>query len=328
MHPIDEHPAATRRVAAATIASALLLVPAAAAAQAPDRIDLPNGWAPEGITTDGSSLFVGSLADGAIWRGDPATGAGSVLAGGSEGRVSVGLDAEPGAGRIWAAGGGSGEVRVYDSETGDLLVTYTFDAGFLNDVVATPEAVYVTDSFMPQLLVIPLGEGGALPETDAVEVLPISGELEYTPGTFNVNGIVSSPAGLVVVQSADGELFRVDPATGEGALIDIGEASVSNGDGLELVGQTLYVVRNQLNQVAVFELDEGATTATQVAELSSDDLDVPTTAAALGSDLWAVNARDFGQGGPGEEYWITRLDTSAIGGESVDDAEGAAAGDA
>ena len=230
-------------------------------------------------------------------------------------------------GRIWAASGGSGEVRVYDSETGELLATYTFDAGFLNDLVATPEAVYVTDSFRPQLLVVPLGEGGALPEADAVEVLPISGELEYTVGAFNVNGIVSSPAGLVVVQSADGELFRVDPATGEGARIDIGEASVGNGDGLELVGQTLYVVRNQLNQVAVFELDEMATTATQVAELSSDDLDVPTTAAALGTDLWAVNARDFGEGGPDTEYWISRLDTSAIGGQIMDETQEAAAAD-
>lgn len=319
MHSVNQHPAVTRRVATVAITSVLLLMATATAAQAPDRIDLPNGWAPEGITTDGTSLFVGSLANGAIWRGDPATGEGDVLAEGSEGRVSVGIDAETDAGRIWAAGGATGEVRAYDSETGELLATYAFEAGFLNDVVATPGAVYATDSFMPQLLVVPLGEGGALPEPDAVEVLPISGELEYTEDAFNVNGIVSSPAGLVVVHSTDGELFRVDPATGEGTRIDIGEASVSNGDGLELVGQTLYVVRNQLNQVAVFELDEGATTATLVAELSSDDLDVPTTAASLGSDLWAVNARDFGQGGPDAEYWITRLDAPAMGGQMRDD---------
>ena len=309
MHPISEHPAAARRITIAALAGALLLVPATVAAQAPDRIDLPAGWAPEGITTDGTSLFVGSLANGAIWRGDPATGEGEVLAEGSAGRVAAGIEAEVDAGRIWAAGADTGEVRAYDSESGELLATYTFEAGFLNDLVATPDAIYVTDSFVPQLLVIPLDDG-ALPAPEAAEALPISGELEYGEG-FNVNGIVSSPAGLVVVHSGDGELFRVDPATGESSRIDIGESSVSAGDGLEIDGQTLYVVRNRLNQVAVFELDEAATAASQVAELTSSELNVPTTAAVLGADLWAVNAVDFGQGGPETEYWITRLDTTA-----------------
>jgi sugar lactone lactonase YvrE len=319
VHPIKQHPAAARRLTVATMMSTLLLVPAAVAAQAPDRIDLPNGWAPEGITTDGTSLFVGSLADGSIWRGDPATGEGDVLAEGAEGRVAAGIESEPDAGRIWAAGGDTGEVRAYDSESGELLATYSIEAGFLNDVVATPDAVYVTDSFVPQLIVIPLGADGALPEPDAAEALPISGELEYVEG-FNVNGIVSSPAGLVVVHSTDGELFRVDPATGEASRIDIGEASVTAGDGLELDGRTLYVVRNRLNQVAAFELDEGATAAVQVAELTSPDLDVPTTVAVLGFDLWAVNARDFGQGPPETEYWITRLDAPAGDAEAMDDA--------
>ena len=38
---------------------------------------------------------------------------------------------------------------------------------------------------------------------------------------------------------------------------------------------------------------------------------MPTTAALVGSDLWAVNARDFGEGGPEMEYWITRLEAMA-----------------
>jgi sugar lactone lactonase YvrE len=298
-----------RQLAVGAIAAGLLLMPVAAVAQAPDRIDLPAGMAPEGITTDGSSLFVGSLSNGAIWRGDPATGEGGVLAEGAEGRVTVGIDPTTDGSLIWAAGGPTGEVRAYDSETGELLATYPVEAGFLNDVAVTDEAVYVTDSNIPQIITIPLADEG-VPEADAVTALPISGELEYVEG-FNVNGIVAAPAGLVVVHSASGSLFLIDPASGESRGIDIGEASVSNGDGLELDGQTLYVVRNQLNQVAVFELADDASSATLVGELTSDDLDVPTTAALVGSDLWAVNARDFGQGGPEMEYWITRLDTSA-----------------
>ena len=172
----------------------------------------------------------------------------------------AGLESETAAGRLWAAGANSGEVRAYDSGTGELLASYPFEAGFLNDLAATPEAIYITDSFVPQLLVIPLAEDGALPEPGQTQVLPISGDLEYGEG-FNVNGIVATPAGLVVVHSGSGELFRVDPATGESTRIDTGTATLTAGDGLELDGETLYVVRNQLNQVAVLELDEGVTSA-------------------------------------------------------------------
>lgn len=297
---------ARRSVLVAAITAAFLSLPLAAGAQSPDRIDLPGGWMPEGITTDGSSLFVGSLADGAIWRGDPVSGEGEVLVSGTPGSVVAGLESETAAGRLWAAGAGTGEIRAYDSETGELLASYPVEAGFLNDLAATPEAIYVTDSFLPQILVIPLGEDGSLPEPDQTEVLPISGDLEYSDG-FNVNGIVATPAGLVVVHSASGELFLVDPATGESTRIDIGAATLTAGDGLELDGQTLFVVRNQLDLVAVLALDEGATTATQLAELSSDELDVPTTAALVGADLWAVNARFGAEATPDTAYWITRL---------------------
>lgn len=50
------------------------------AARFPARIDLPNGWAPEGITAGrGTTVFVGSLVDGAIWKGNVRTGQGRVL---------------------------------------------------------------------------------------------------------------------------------------------------------------------------------------------------------------------------------------------------------
>ena len=48
--------------------------------EGPDRIDLPDGWQPEGITTDGTALYTGSLADGAIWRASSKTGEGELLA--------------------------------------------------------------------------------------------------------------------------------------------------------------------------------------------------------------------------------------------------------
>ena len=156
---------------------------------------------------------------------------------------------------------------------------------------------------------MPSGEDGSLAAPEDAYALPICGELEYGDG-FNVNGIVATDAGLVVVHSGEGQLYRIDPMTGDAVLVDIGDASVSNGDGLELDGRNLYVVRNQLNQVATYELAEDAASATLVAETTSDDFEVPTTAALVGDDLWAVNARFGIEVDPETEYWITRLDAA------------------
>ncbi len=271
---------------------------AAAAGPFPARIDLPDGWMPEGITSGpGTTFYAGSLANGAIWRGNLRTGAGSVLVPGAAGHVAVGMDYQAGAKRLWVAGGPTGAVCVYDARSGAPLATYQFAAGFLNDLVVTPDAVYATDSFVQQLAVIPLGPGGALPAPGAAFVRPLSGDIAYVAGQLNANGIVATRGWLVLVQSNTGRLFRVDPFTGQTAAIDLGGYSVTAGDGLELHGDTLYVVRNQLRLVAVLRLDGGLGSATLLGELTSPDLDVPTTATFAAGRLWAVNAR-FGTPNP------------------------------
>ncbi len=306
-----------QRVGPATIAGlvavGLIGGPAMAQDEQLDRIDLPNGWQPEGVTTDGTHLFAGSLADGAILRADPMTGTTEVLVEGTEGAVVAGLEHDA-YGRLWAAGAPTGEVRAYDAATGELLATYAFESGFLNDVAATPDAIYVTDSFLPQVLVIPLGDDGALPDPEAGSVLPISGDLVYGEG-FNLNGIVAAPGGLVVVHSGEGQLYNIDPASGAASRIDTGDVSLTGGDGLELDGRTLHVVRNSSNLVVTMELDEDALAAAFAGEATSLDFDVPTTAALVGDALWAVNARFSTDPTPETEYWITRVD-------AVDSAEG------
>ncbi len=287
----------------AAILSVSLAAPVAAQ-DTVDRIELPDGWEPEGITTDGTSLFVGSLADGAIWRADPTTGEGEVLVGGRDDTVSVGMDVAAD-GTLWVAGGPSGSVRAYDSATGELIASYAIEAGFLNDVAATPDAIYVTDSFMPQLVVVPLADG-VPPEADGITSLPISGELTYDEG-FNLNGIVAHPAGLISVHGAQNALFLIDPSTGEATRIDTGDIELTSGDGIEPDGSTLHIMRNRANTVTSLELDESATSATLLAERTSDDFDVPATIALLGDDLWAANAR-FGSASEDDQaYWISRL---------------------
>ncbi|MEA2025838.1 MAG: superoxide dismutase, partial [Chloroflexota bacterium] len=211
---------------------------------------------------------------------------------------------------IWAAGGRTGKVRAYSMD-GDGPTTWTTEDGFgfYNDIAATEDGVYLTDSFVPQLEVMPPPVTG---RANFWRDVPLSGDLEYVDGAFNVNGIVSASAGLVVVQSTPGALFRVDPETGETFRIDIGDVQLAGGDGLELDGSILYVVRNSANVVTVLELDETLTTASLVAELRHDDFDTPTTAALIGDDLWVVNARFGSPAGAGTAYWLTRVD--AFGG--------------
>ena len=78
---------------------------------------------------------------------------------------------------------------------------------------------------------------------------------------------------------------------------------MANGDGLELRGSTLYVVRNTDQRVEVFRLAPEYT-ATWPETLTSPDLSVPTTAAGQAGRLWVVNAR-FGI--PTTEFWVSRL---------------------
>jgi hypothetical protein len=281
----------------------------------PDQIDLPNGFFPEGIEGGrGTSFFVGSLIDGAIWRGDLRTGSREELAPGATGRSSVGIAYEASRNRLWVAGGGPGfgagvgDVRVYDASSGTLLATFLppGEVGALNDVAITHDAVYVTDSFKAQLVEIPLPSDGSLPSEDAATLLPVTGDFDQTPGVANLNGIVAKSGVLIVAQSNTGLLFRVDPATGIATEINLGDEALSSVDGLELQGRTLYAVRNS-NQVTVVRLGSQLAAGTVLGDITDPGLDVPTTATVAAGRLWAVNAR-FGTGPtPGTEYWITQL---------------------
>jgi streptogramin lyase len=301
----------------AVLAFALAPWPATAAPpdNFPDRIDLPNGFFPEGIESGrGTTFFVGSLIDGAILRGDLRTGSSAVLAPGASGRASLGIAYEASRNRLWVAGGGSGfnagvgDVRVYDASSGELLRTFLppDPVGALNDVAITRDAVYVTDSFNAQLVKIPLPADGSLPSEDSVTLLPVTGEFVQTPGVANLNGIVYKSGVLLVAQSNTGKLFRVDPATGAAEEVDLGGVALGGVDGLELQGRTLYAVRNT-NLVTIVRLGSQLTTGTVLGNITDPGLDVPTTATVAAGRLWAVNAR-FGTGPtPDTKYWITQL---------------------
>lgn len=279
----------------------------------PARIDVPNGFFPEGIEDGrGTSFFVGSLLDGTILRGDFRTGSSAVFVAGTPGSAAAGIAYEARHDRIWVAGGGpqligNGDLRVYDASSGALLATYQPPGvGLLNDVAVTRNAVYVTDSGFPQLVVIHLGPDGSLPPPSAARFLPIGGDMLQAPG-INLNGIVAKNGVLLVANSTTGKLFRVDPATGIADRLDLGGADLSYPDGLELLGHKLYVVRPFDNRVTLISLRAGLTSGVVLGHLTDPSLDIPSTATVAAGRLWAVNLRFTTPVEPTTPYWITQL---------------------
>jgi sugar lactone lactonase YvrE len=291
----------------------------------PEIINLPNGHRPEGIAIGkGATFYVGSLANGAIYRGSLITGAGDILVPGVTGRAITGLFVDERHNYLFASGAGSGQGFVFNARTGETLATYQLAEGtptFVNDVVVTKNAAYFTDSQQPFLYKVPLGRHGELPDQSAVERIPLGGDYVFVPGAFNANGIEASLFGrwLLVVHSSRGELYRVDPETGEATLVDLGGTVLTNGDGLRLQGRTLYVVQNRLNQIAVIKLNHDWTGGTLVNTITNPNFDVPTTVGVFGPWLYAVNARFTTTPTPDTTYTVVRSPRFSFGGPHADD---------
>jgi streptogramin lyase len=272
--------AGTAKAAAATAATATW----------PTEFPLPNGFLPEGIAIGRKPYaYMGSRANGAIYRTDLRTGEGQILFAGGTGLIAVGLKLDHD-GLLYVAGN-TGVARIHDSRTGDLIKTYqlTGPTGhFINDVTLLGDRAWFTDSRDAALYGVPRGRSGD------VRALPLTGDWVQTPNVNNANGIVGTPDGraLIVVKSTPGELYNVNLRTGHATKITlVGAADVVNGDGLYRIGRTLYVVQNRLNLISVFHLDATATTATLTGTITDPRFDVPTTAARFGNRLYLVNAR-------------------------------------
>lgn len=288
----------------------LMLVPTDRAATHrpvfPTTIDLPAGFQPEGIVIGPlPAAYFGSRVDGSIYRADLATGRGAILSTGP-GTPSLGLAVDD-HGRLFIAGGTGGNARIVDTRTGAVQADYRLGTPpdtFINDVVLTPTGAWFTDSHEPVLYHLPVGRDGALPPPTAVVRRPLTGDIDYVPGAINANGIVRTPdgTGLILVQSATGRLFRVDPATGATHRIDLGAETVPHGDGLLLHGTTLLVVQNRINVIAVVTLDRTGTAGTVERRVTNPRFDIPTTVAGFGERLYLPNARFTAPTAPNTPY--------------------------
>jgi hypothetical protein len=303
------------RLLAVALLGVALGAPLTGTAQArpfPDRIELPNGFQPEGITIGRhATAYLGSRANGDIYAVSLRTGERRLISKGLGAEFpSLGLKIDN-RGRLFVAGGPSGTGRVIEARTGKIIRNYRFTtaATFINDVVLTRRYAWFTDSQQPQLYGVPLGRRGRPGRPADVVTLPLTGDWEQVTG-FNANGIAQTPdrKALLVVNSTTGLLFRVNPRTGVATHVDLGGTPLTAGDGLLVRGRTLYVVRNQFEQVAVIKLNASGTRGRLVDTLTSTDFDLPTTVAAFGKSLYLPNARFTTPPTPNTPYWITRID--------------------
>jgi sugar lactone lactonase YvrE len=267
----------------------------------------PEARYPEGIAAENKrgTFYVSSVFDGSIYRGNVRKEKVKLfLPGGQDGRtqaVGLALDDER---RLYVAGGQTGKVFVYDTRGGELVRTFSSArvSGFLNDVTVNPRNgdAYITDSLVPVIWRVPAKEvTDAFAQGQLDPWLDLTGTpIEYTEG-FNLNGIVVTANGryLLTVQTNTGNLYRIDTRTKRVTKVDLGNATLTNGDGLVLKGHTLYVVRNQDELISKVLLGNLFTSGRVKETASAPSLDFPTTAALARGRLLVVNSQ-FDEGGP------------------------------
>lgn len=311
---------APRRLVAPALAAATLLtcaaaVPAAGACRPlPDRyvVSRAEGVLPEGIDvrSDGT-MYVSSDGTGALFRGrvtspqmrlfraDGATARGS----------SRGIHTDR-SGRVFSVGKGRLTVHAPDGRLLDAVDAPDGPLGApdLNDLVVTPDAVYVTDWANPVVLRAPLdgGKVGALePWADVRGVFP-----GFPDRYWLLNGIVADPTGRTLLVASNGTeaVWRIDTATREVSRLDLGDTSFG-ADGMVLHGRNLYAVLNYgaPHGVYIARLDAQLSNGTVVHRMTGDRFDLPTTLARHECRLYVVNSQnDEPPGTP--PYTVTALD--------------------
>jgi sugar lactone lactonase YvrE len=231
------------RVALTAIVSALVVAGLASAQSRPDAYVIPGDRVfPEGVAFQPQTgfFYVTSTGDGTVFRGHVTEEAAEpFLPAGGDGRTTaIGLEVD--GDRLYVAGGPTGLVTVYDTDTRGLLGRFeTGPGGFLNDVATARNGdAFVTDSFRPVLWRVPADLSAIEPWLDFTGT-----PFQYLPG-FNANGIVATPDGkyLIVSQSNANaqKLFRIDVDTKE--VVEIATNEPVGGDGLQLQGRRLFAV--------------------------------------------------------------------------------------
>ena len=133
--------------------------------------------------------------------------------------------------------------------------------------------------------------------------------IQFAEG-FNLNGIVVTPDGkhVIVVQSNTGKLFRIATDTKEVSEIALaGGDRMTNGDGMLLDGQTLYVSRNSLNLIVQIRLAADYGSGQQIGSFTDPSFSLTTTMARVGDRLLVVNSQFNRRDNPALPFTISSV---------------------
>lgn len=266
------------------------------------------GANPEGVGVDArncSFYTAGSIFRGEVYRGRlDKSKADLFLAPEGDRHSAFGMEVDAERDLLFVVGGQNGVLYAYDLSDKKLHGRFeTGGGGFLNEVTLAPNGdVYVTDSSRPILYRIKASDIEA--GRGSPQGIPLGPEVVYGPG-FNSNGVVVTPDGqhVVFALTNSGKLYRLTPGSGTGGRkiqeITIDRGPQASADGLEIDGQTIYLVRNRNDMLVRLTMSEDYSSATVAAE-RKDPLFRSPTSVSLAPDgrLLIAVAEYFNSDGP------------------------------
>jgi superoxide dismutase, Cu-Zn family len=274
-------------------------MPAEIAAQVVGTYELPGEAVfPESVGVDPvtGDAYVGSLADGTLYKLTSNGKTDPWGAGGQDGRGSVAGVKVDARGRLWAAGGYDGTLRVYDLRTRELLARLDTGArpSLVNDIAFGPGGgAYITDSLIPALFL-----AGDEPITLERWVDLTAAGIPWPDGlNFNGAALTADRRHLVACQTNLGRFWRIDLASREVGEVTLDGGPLEHCDGLAISGSTLYVAVNARNLVAVVDLAGDGSAGRVSGLLKSDAFAFPTAVAVSGRRLLVVNSQLDKMGG-------------------------------
>jgi Cu-Zn family superoxide dismutase len=289
-----------RRALAGLVVAATGLALAAAGgartqAAEPTTYTLPGPMLfPEGMGVDrhNGSFFVGAIGGGAVVRGNVTRPTATIFsAAGADGRTAA-LGARPDHGRVYV-GGTVGKVWVYSEATGKLIARLDtgLSKGVINDFAFLPDGTaFATDTTDPYLWRITDG-GHHIQKWLSFKGTPFV----YVKG-LNADGIVTVDGGrtLIINQLTTGKLFRVDVATKQVSEVMNtagGGFALTNADGMDIRGHSLYVVRNANAQIATVRLSNDSRSGNLTGTMRNSRFLFPTAVVAWRNRLLVLNAQ-------------------------------------
>lgn len=279
---------------------AVLLVTAVAAAAATDGTVPGAAGFPESIAVQPgtSKFFVSSFTTGAVYRGSPGHQARVFLRSAGAGRTSAAGIKFDGPSRLMVISGTSplqlDQLQIFSSKTGRHEATFharASDQANLNDAALAGDGdVYITDFATPAIYRVTAQQLKRGSGTLARWLVPPARIVPTLPPLGNFNGIAATADGryLIVGQTGNGALYRIDIATRTIIPIKVRGGSLAATDGILLLGDKLYVASHQ-NAVVELALGKTYATARIARTLTDPSLDIPTSVAADGNRLLVSN---------------------------------------